>query len=197
MLNSKPDQTRSTHRQWRAGEQTKSSIFQAFRAAHHAGDARHERARADDGITELTTVRKQRRFGISEDELRRHLEADLAALLNTTHMEALVDLSDTPNVAKSIVNYGFRDLSSLGAAELGSPDVVNSLRQSLLDFEPRLIPETVEVTIRDTAVDSKHHLALVVSAELVGDPVDIPLDFDADVDLGAGKLKLSELKVHK
>jgi type VI secretion system protein ImpF len=29
----------------------------------------------------------------------------------------------------------------------------------------------------------------------MGDPVDIPMDFDAEVDLGAGKLRMSKLRV--
>jgi len=38
-------------------------------------------------------------------------------------------------------------------------------------------------------------IAISVSAELMGDPVDVPLDFEAEVDLGAGKLNMSRLQV--
>jgi type VI secretion system protein ImpF len=38
-------------------------------------------------------------------------------------------------------------------------------------------------------------MAITVSAEMIGDPVDVPLDFDAEVDLGAGKLHMSKLRV--
>lgn len=184
----------AARRPWQSGRKAKTSLLQVFRAAYLEHDARRNRGKAQDGTTQLTKARKQRRFGVSENELRAHLEADLAALLNTTHLESAIPLNDVPHVAGSIVNYGFRDLSSLGARELNTPAVVETLRRSLLRFEPRLIPASLDVQIRD-GDGRNHHLAVVVSAELMGDPVDVPLDFDAEVDLGAGKMTLSKLRM--
>ena len=190
------DNSDIARRPWQTGRKAKTSLMQVFRAAHHEHDARRNRDKAGDGTSQLTKARKQRRFGVTENELRAHLEADLSALLNTIHLESALPLDDVPHVADSIVNYGFRDLSSLGAAELNTPAVVETLRRSLLRFEPRLIASSLEVQIRDAAPGGKHHLAVVVSAELMGDPVDVPLDFDAEVDLGAGKLTLSKLRMN-
>ena len=56
---------------------------------------------------------------------------------------------------------------------------------------------TLVGTIRTTRNDggTAQRISLSVSAELIGDPVDIPVDFDAEVDLGAGKLRMSKLRV--
>jgi len=181
---------------WQTGRKAKTSILQVFRASHSDRDSHHRRQISDDGTTRLTSARKQRRFGVSEHQLRRHLEADLAALLNTIHLEATVSLDEAPHVANSILNYGFRDLSGLGRVALNTPAVVDTLRQSLIRFEPRLIAETLDVQIRDTGSGKTHHLAIFVTAELLGDPVDVPLDFDAEIDLGAGKMSLSNLRMN-
>jgi type VI secretion system protein ImpF len=187
----------SARRQWRSEDRAKVSIMQVFRASFHEHDARRARGRTAEGDSEITQRSRQRRDGVSEDLLRAHLEADLNALLNTIRLDAAVSLDDAPHVARSILNYGFRDLSSVSASELAHPRIVESIRQSLLDHEPRLVPGTLEIRIRNGSGmnDKDQRLSIVVQAELMGDPVDIPLDFDADVDLGAGKMKMSKLRV--
>lgn len=182
-------------RLWRKGERAKVSILQVFREAHFAGDARMANRISETGEAELSTRSQQRRDGVNETQLRRHLEADLAALLNTIQLGSSVALDDAPYVKQSIVNYGFRDLSGISVAEIKTPAMIATIKQSLLDHEPRLVPETIEVQVRQAEGDSKQRLAISVTAELMGDPVDIPLDFDAEVDVGAGKLKMSKLRV--
>lgn len=193
----RPDSDTSAQgrRQWRQGERAKTSIMQVFRASFVEHDARRVRERNDDGSIDLTSSRRQRREGISQDQLREHLEADLTALLNTIRLDAAIDLEEAPFVARSILNYGFRDLSSVGAAELNTPAIIESIRQSLIDHEPRFVRDSIEVTVREGKDMSSQRLSIVVSAELMGDPVDIPMDFDAEVDLGAGKLLMSKLRV--
>lgn len=187
----------SARRHWRNEDRAKVSIMQVFRASFHDHDARRARTRTEDGDVQITGRSRVRREGVSEDQLRLHLEADLNALLNTIRLDAAVPLDDVPHVQRSILNYGFRDLSSVSAAELAHPRIVDSIRQSLLDHEPRLVPGTLEIKIRNgSGVDDRHQrLSIMVQAELMGDPVDVPLDFDADVDLGAGKLRMSKLRV--
>ncbi len=164
--------------------------MQVFREAHFAGDSRLEKRRS-----EVSGRAQQRRDGVNEAQLRRHLEADLAALLNTIQLGSSVDLNEAPHVKKSIVNYGFRDLSGISVAEIRTPAMIGAIKQSLLDHEPRLVPASLDVQVRQAEGDSRQRLSITVTAELMGDPVDIPLDFDAEVDVGAGKLKMSKLRV--
>ena len=185
MRRGEADNSETGDLRWQTGRKAKTSILQVFRASHSDRDAHRRREISGDGTAQLTSARKQRRFGVSENELRQHLEADLAALLNTIHLEAVSSLEDAPHVANSILNYGFRDLSGMGKVALNTPAVVDTLRQSLIRFEPRLIADSLDVQIRDTSGGKNHHLAIFVSAELLGDPVDVPLDFDAEIDLGS------------
>ncbi len=191
-----PSKTRK-NRAWRQGDRSKISVMHVFRAAYFEHDAKKASERAEDGTAQITQRSKQRRHGVNEDTLKTHLQADLNALLNTIRLEAATDLEDAPYVARSVANYGFQDLSTVTLDDLNTNTLVNSIRQSLLDHEPRMIPETVEVRVVNREGDSKQRLSLSVTAELMGDPVDIPIDFSADIDLGAGKLSMSGLKVQQ
>lgn len=182
-------------RTWRTGERSKVSIMQIFRASFHDHDAKRAAARVEGTDTEITQRSRQRRDGMSEADLRQHLQADLNALLNTIRLDAVVDLADAPHVASSILNYGFRDLSGIGTGELKTASFIASIRQSLIDHEPRIVPASLDIKVVDAEANSSQRLSISVFAELMGDPVDIPLNFDAEVDLGAGKLKMSRLRV--
>lgn len=169
--------------------------MQVFRESYFEHDSRKANAATGGGEAKISKRSQQRREGVSENQLRAHLEADLNALLNTIQLGSAVSLDDSPHVKNSIVNYGFRDLSGISAAEINTPKMVDTIRQSLLNFEPRLMSESIDVSVVGGEGNSKQRLTISVSAELMGDPVDIPLDFDAEVDLGAGKLKMSKLRV--
>lgn len=178
-------------RLWRKGERAKVSILQVFRNSFEAGDASQDpNISAENGSRSL-----QFRDGINEETLRKHLQVDLNALLNTIELGSATDLSDFPHVDASIVNYGFRDLSSVAVAEINTPRIKQSIRMSLINHEPRLIPESIEIDVVEPEGNERQRLAISVSAELMGDPVDIPLDFDAEVDISAGTLKMSKLRI--
>ncbi|WP_425073534.1 type VI secretion system baseplate subunit TssE [Sagittula sp. S175] len=192
------DQDLSTQvtRVWRKEDRAKVSIMQIFRSYHHDRRRRQhaQSAQKEDGETTVTR-RIDFREGVNEDALRHHIEADLSALMNTIRLDAIQPLDKAPHVAKSILNYGFRDLSSVTLRELHSESIRNSIKQSLIDYEPRLVPGSIEVSVKQGDGGNNQRMELFISADLMGDPVDIPMDFDAEVDLGAGKLRMSKLRV--
>lgn len=190
MQNPKTDKPAQRQRNWRKGERAKVSILQTFRDSFEAGDARRAQIATDTGPRSLP-----RRISLDETTLRRHLQTDLNALLNTIELGSAIDLEDVPHVQASIVNYGFRDLSSVSLAELTMPKIKQTLRDSLINHEPRLRRDSVEVKVITPEGDEHQRLFIEVSAELMGDPVDIPLDFDAEVDVSAGKLRMSKLRI--
>lgn len=185
----------TNNRTWHRGDRSKVSIMHVFRSAHYKKDAKTAHGKAATGETEISQRSKQRREGLDETTLKADLQADLSALMNTIQLDSAESLSDAPHVQRSVLNYGFRDLSDISPQDMTSADVVNSIRQSLLDHEPRIIPETLEVKVADSENNSRFRLEITVSAELMGDPVDVPVDFDAEVDLGAGKLRMQNLRI--
>ena len=189
------DHARASRRLMRKGDRSRVSLMQIFRAAHRDRDARLALPQDGQGETAITSRSKMRRDGVDESTLRSHVQADLSALMNTIQLGAIVDLGDAPHVERSILNYGFRDLSDVTARDLNSSSVVASIRQSLLNHEPRIVPETLEVRVADATGGTHHRLEISVTAELMADPVDVPIDFKAEVDLGAGKLRMRNVRV--
>ncbi|MGH1369532.1 MAG: type VI secretion system baseplate subunit TssE [Maritimibacter sp.] len=189
-----PDNDR---RLWRREDRAKVTIMQVFRASHHAHDSRRASEKTEAGDGQITERARMRREGVSEDELRRLLQDDLASLMNTVQLDAATPLEDAEHVKHSILNYGFRDLSSVAAKNLTSPAIIASIRQSLIDHEPRLIPSSINVQLKNDEGGVNQRLALHIEAEMMGDPVDVPLDFDAEVDLGAGKLSMSKMRISR
>lgn len=169
------------------------SILQVFRAAARAGDARDaapsERRADDDRI--ISVRRRQTRDGSDPISMQADLALDIANLMNTIRLDALIDLSDAPLVQKSIVNYGFRDMSSLTQSQETTARIAASIRESLIRHEPRLIAETLEVRVADRNTMTDQRIFFDITAEMRASPADLPMDFVAEVDLGAGKLRMT------
>ena len=179
----------------RAG-QFQVSLMNAFRQAALERDSKSLGvAEQEDGDRKLSLRSIARREGADQDTLRNHLASDLSNLLATIHLEATLDLSGFDHVRRSILNYGIQDMSRLTAENAKTNQVVASLREQLLMHEPRLIPETLSIKLRKSEADSQQRIAFDVSAEMTARPVDVPLEFVAEIDTGAGKIAVSNLAV--
>lgn len=73
------------------------------------------------------------------------IQRDLALLLNTCNLGSAIDAARHPQAARSAVNYGLPPLSgSLRSSH--SPAAIEKLvREAIITFEPRLIPESLSV----------------------------------------------------
>lgn len=189
------DLTVPPNRDPQRGNQRQVSLMHVFRASAENGDSKSDGRDYADGDRSINIRAKQRRDGIDESELRRHLNADLNSLMNTIRLDASVDLTDSPYLEKSVINFGFADMSSLTMSDQTDTKIATSIRQSLIDHEPRLIADSIEVTVRKDDKTVAQKVAFDITAEMVSDPVDIPLDFVAEVDLGAGKMVMKRLRV--
>ena len=171
------------------------SLMHVFRSAVERGDSKDGKASYRDGDREITTRSKERREGTTEESLRRHLSNDLASLMNTINLDATIDLTDYPHIQKSIINFGFGDLSVLSDKGYAAPEMARFIRETLIRHEPRLIPASIEINVNKDAESVTQRLTFDISADMVASPVDVPLDFVAEVDMGAGKIQMTKLRV--
>ena len=169
-------------------------LMHAFREAFRNKDADKELDLRDDtGERIIASRRVTARSWANETALRRDLAEDLTRLLNTVNLASAEDLSDFSYVARSIVNYGLVDITAYSIEETAVDDITHELRQSLVDYEPRLIPSSIEVN-RDLSVDSTvHQIRFAVNAEMHATPVDIAVEFVAELELESGKMRISRL----
>ncbi|WMS44086.1 type VI secretion system baseplate subunit TssE [Acuticoccus sp. MNP-M23] len=165
-----------------------------FAQAHKAGDAKKPLDMRDaSGARIVSGHRGMGRHPVDEADLRAEVRDNLSGLLNSVHMEATEDFSDLPEVRSSILNYGMPDLSRLTLEDVAVNAVGGSIREAIVNFEPRVVPGSIDAR-RDTAVDSATlQLRFLVYAELRAEPLNIPVEFIAEVDNVPGKFRIERL----
>jgi type VI secretion system protein ImpF len=166
----------------------------AFRSAHAARDATKKvELRDEAGERVISGRRSAGRAPITESLLRREVGRDLEALMNTVALESAEDLSDFAHVRKSILNFGLPDLVHRSIDEATVDDIKTELESVLATYEPRLAPDSIHAA-RDQSVDSTElKIRFVVQAELRCEPVDVPVEFIADVDLDSNAIQINRL----
>ncbi|HYA73158.1 MAG TPA: type VI secretion system baseplate subunit TssE [Roseiarcus sp.] len=168
-------------------------LMYAFRAAHEKRDAKQRLDLRDEaGERVIAARRATMRSPISESGLRREVMTDLLSLLNTTNLDAAQDLSTLPAVRSSILNYGFPDLSWRTIDENSLSDVAREIEVALTDFEPRLARGSIKAS-RDASVAVEDlKLRFLVKADLRAQPVNVPVEFVAEVELD-GKIRIDRV----
>jgi type VI secretion system protein ImpF len=169
-------------------------LMYAFRSAHAARDAKKKIDLRDKGGERVIASRRTTgRAPITENMLRKEVARDLEGLMNTIAFESSEDLSGLDQVRKSILNYGLPDLTHRTIDETGVGDVVGELRTALLNYEPRLAPGTIHIA-RDTSLNAEDlKVRFVVRADLCCEPVNVPVEFIADIELDSGKIQVNRL----
>jgi len=146
----------------------------------------------DDEPSEKHESREKR--VLSPLRLRESALRDLAWLFNTTQLSAVPDLTEYPEVAKSVINYGLPDLAGRTVSGIDVPKMEALLRQAIWDFEPRLMRNTVAVQLivnQDEA--SQNAMSFVVEAELWSQPIPLQLYLRTEIDLEDGDVSVREL----
>jgi type VI secretion system protein ImpF len=166
----------------------------AFRSAHEARDVGAKPDVVNGEGERIVPSRKgAARVAITEPVLRKEVSRDLDALLNTTALESSLSLKEHKSVRASILNFGLPDLSHRSIDELGVEDIKDEIETIIKNYEPRLIKETVQVS-RDKSVDTTAlKLRFVVQADLACRPLNIPIEFTADLELESGKITINRL----
>lgn len=122
--------------------------------------------------------------------LRDIIQRDLRWLLNTSNLQAEHDLDDYPCVAASVLNYGVIDISGSVATANRATEIRQAICKSIEAFEPRLLPETLQVDMRQEKVGTGAFISFEIRAELWAEPVPIDLYLRTALDVTTGKVTL-------
>ena len=166
----------------------------AFRSAFVARDAKKKIDVRDDGGERVIASRRiSQRAAITEPVLRREVAQDLENLLNTIALESSLALDECDFVRRSILNYGLPDLASRTIDENAVVGIKDEISTALVNYEPRLLSETIRIE-RDTSLDlSQLKIRFVANAELVCQPVHVPVEFVAELELDTAKIQIRRL----
>ena len=128
---------------------------------------------------------------LTMQQLRESVRRDLGLLLNARRLEDTQDLSEYPFVRSSVVNLGLQDLAGLTRAELDLPTIEQSIRQAIVNFEPRLAESTVKVSVRSETNDTTL-VGFIIEADLWAKPLPYKLLLQTDIDLESGTISINE-----
>ena len=128
---------------------------------------------------------------IDVNRLREIIRRDLGWLLNTSNLESEHDLEGRPNVARSVLNYGIPELAGSIATIGRAVEIRQAIRQAIERFEPRIIPETLEVDMRQENVGSGAVISFDIRGELWAEPVPVDLYLRTALDVTTGEVTVS------
>jgi len=171
-------------------------LMHVFRAAYEARDARDRTEWSDDTAQSRNrrAGRTVQRIAITEAVLRREVARDVENLMNAIAIDATLDLDEFPQVANSILNYGFPDIANRTIDELAGRDLQKEIEQALRRYEPRLAPDTLKIQRDASLEDRELKVRYLVNADLFCNPVNVPVQFTAEVELETGKIMIDRLR---
>lgn len=123
--------------------------------------------------------------------LREIVRRDLAWLLNTSNLEAAHDLELRPNLQRSVLNYGIPDISGSTGTMNRAYEIQQAIRRAIENFEPRILPETLEISMRQEQMAGGAIISYDIRGELWAEPVPVDLYLRTALDLTTGEVKVS------
>jgi type VI secretion system protein ImpF len=132
---------------------------------------------------------------LSKSRLRQAVLRDLAWLFNATQLERSGDMAHVPYARRSVINFGLPAHSGQTASTLDIQDLERDLKQAILDYEPRILPETLEVhaIVETTTLDRHNVLGIQIQGQLWAQPVPLELLIRTEIDLETGKVQIADL----
>jgi type VI secretion system protein ImpF len=125
---------------------------------------------------------------ISKVKLRQAVLRDLSWLLNSTG--GLYDTHPEHNALarRSVLNYGLPPLSGLLVSNIELASMEQWIRQAIINFEPRIVSETLSVRAVEPENPLAHHNALdfEITGQLWAQPYPLDVLFKTSVDLETG-----------
>ncbi len=132
---------------------------------------------------------------LSKRRLRESVLRDLAWLFNATQLEAVDALAKAPYVRRSVLNFGLPAMSGKAASSLDVTDLTRAVRDAILNFEPRILPSTLEIKTLLEGGELDHHnvIGVEIHGQLWAQPVPLEFLVRTDFDLETGKVRITDL----
>lgn len=142
-----------------------------------------------------STVEPREARVLSKRQLRQAVLRDLAWLFNATRIESSGVFEDAPLAKRSVINYGLPSLSGQTASTFDVSDLERGIRQAILDFEPRILPEGLEVrAVGDGSYVDQHNVVGVeIRGHLWAQPLPIELLIRTEFDLETGRVQIADV----
>jgi type VI secretion system protein ImpF len=150
--------------------------------------------RLTDEEPEKTQEPREQRV-MSKTRLRQAVLRDLAWLFNSVRLETGSEMARVPYARRSVVNFGLPPLSGQTASTLEITEVERSIRQAILDFEPRILPSslTVKALVEISEFERHNIIGVEIHGQLWAQPVPLEMLIRTEIDLETGKVQIADL----
>lgn len=130
---------------------------------------------------------------LSLNRLKRSVLRDLAWLLNSGNLAITEDLTAYEQVQNSVLNYGISDLAGKTVSASDVPALEREIRQAILDFEPRILANSLKVKVNlDRTKMSHKTMTFLIEGQLWAQPLPVNLYLSTDLDLETGNAAVVE-----
>jgi type VI secretion system protein ImpF len=128
-------------------------------------------------------------------QLRQAVLRDLGALLNTTNLATLQDLSATPLAEKSTINYGIPGFAGMTETSATVATLERELVEAIRAFEPRIHRDTLRVRMRGSRSNAANPaLVFEIEGELWAQPIPLHLFLETSIEVETRRAVVSEVK---
>jgi type VI secretion system protein ImpF len=131
---------------------------------------------------------------LTKQALRQAVLRDLGWLLNATGYCPALDEKQFPHTSRSVLNFGLPTMSGQFASSMQRSSMEQALRQAILNFEPRILPHTleVEVVLEGYAMDSHNRVGLMIRGMLWAQPMPLEFLMRSKIDLEEGRFVVED-----
>ncbi|MFT3818702.1 MAG: type VI secretion system baseplate subunit TssE [Rubrivivax sp.] len=127
---------------------------------------------------------------VNESRLRGALLRDLGWLLNANNAGGLIDFEGLPLAQRSVLNYGITPMAGQLLSELDWPALEADIRQCIVNFEPRILADTLQVSLAPSAASLSHHntLQFEIRCQFWSMPYPMEMLLKTSLDLETGQV---------
>ena len=130
---------------------------------------------------------------LSMNKLRQSVLRDVSWLLNTDSMDSVVDLTNYPEVGRSVLNYGIKDLAGRTSVGANLSEIEKGLKQAINNFEPRILPNTLSVQVLSSDQMNHQALSFDIEASLWARPLPLHLYLRTEINKITGDVNLRDM----
>jgi len=132
---------------------------------------------------------------LTKQALRQAVLRDLGWLFNATGYGFGDDEKRYPQAVRSVINYGLPMLSGQFTSSLQRVSMEQALKNAIVQFEPRILPRTLEVELvmESSALDSHNRIGLQIRGMLWAQPVPLEFLMRSRIDLEEGRIEIEDM----
>lgn len=157
-----------------------------------------------DRLTDEAPGRQEESFAqqvLSEEAFQETIRRDLRWLFNATSLESADNLDgfDSPGNPKmpnylkqSVLNFGIQDFSGHTASSMKTADIQTRMRQAILHFEPRIMPDSLKIEVHASGQFNHNALSFDIRGDVWMQPSPLPQHWQTNVDLETGAVDIDQ-----